>query len=105
MDLEAHRIIDRFYVKRCNKCQQFGHYEKDCTSQICCGYCRSTEHKSNDCIVVTEGDFENYECVNCNRAGKNHKGHSSIWYKCPTYLEKQNQIKKSFPFYNQKNWS
>ena len=38
MDLVAHRVVDRFYIKRCNKCQQFGHYEKDCTNKILKGF-------------------------------------------------------------------
>ena len=39
VDLVAHRVVDRFFVKRCNKCQEFGHYEKDCSKNVCCGYC------------------------------------------------------------------
>ena len=33
MDMVALKVVDRFYIKRCNNCQKFGHYEKDCTSE------------------------------------------------------------------------
>ena len=34
-DLLAYRVVDRFYVKRCQNCQKFGHYEKDCDKEVC----------------------------------------------------------------------
>ena len=102
-DLTAKKVVDRFYIKRCNKCQSFGHYERDCEERVvCCGYCRK-DHKSTDCQEVQAGDFKNYECVNCHKNGKECKGHSSIWHKCPMYLDLQNKLKKSIPFYNTKN--
>ena len=104
MDLVAHRVNDRFYVKRCNKCQKFGHYEKDCKSETCCGYCRSNNHSSNDCNEVQEADHEHYECINCQRAGRDYKGHSSRWNRCPMYLERQQKMKKMIPYYDQKNF-
>ena len=42
VDFVAYRVVDRFYIKRCNKCQKFGHYEKDCQNEVCCGYCCQT---------------------------------------------------------------
>ena len=99
MDLEALKVVDRFYIKRCNKCQQFGHYEKDCTHDAHCGYC-TDNHKSSECNHVEEGDVKNYKCVNCKRAGKDGVGHSAHWHKCPTLLEQQNKAKKSIPYYS-----
>ena len=102
MDLLAYKVVDRFYVKRCNKCQQFGHYEKDCTSDVFCGYCHQT-HLSSECDQVAEGDYDHYDCINCSRAGKKSLGHSSLWHTCPTFIEQQNKVKKSIPYY-QKNY-
>ena len=57
MDLLALKVVDRFYIIRCNKCQKFGHYEQDCSSRKgCCGFC-TQEHKSEDCDQVEEGDL------------------------------------------------
>ena len=100
MDLVAHRVVDRFFIKRCNKCQKFGHYERDCSEEVCCGYCHG-KHNSDRCRV-TVGDFENYKCINCKRNGKDCAGHSAFWYKCPTYLEQQDKLKRIIPYY-QKN--
>ena len=25
--MSSYRVVDRFYIKRCNKCRQYGHYE------------------------------------------------------------------------------
>ena len=102
VDLVAHRVVDRFFVKRCNKCQEFGHYEKDCSKNVCCGYCQGG-HKSTDCDQVDDGDVEHYECVNCKRDGKPHTGHSSLWHKCPSFIEQQKKVRKTIPYYSQKN--
>ena len=101
MDLLALRVVDRFFVKRCNKCQNFGHYEKDCQEDACCGYCKGN-HLSKDCVDVNDGDFGNYKCVNCERGNKDGNGHSTHWHKCPSYLDLQKKLKKSIPYY-QKN--
>ena len=100
-ELSSYRVVDRFYVKRCNRCQKFGHYEKDCNNPVCCGYCCSHDHKSSDCDV-TGDDQESYKCVNCEEKGKDPTGHSSLWYKCPTYLEMHNKLKKAIPYYQKK---
>ena len=102
IDLVALRVVDRFYIKRCNRCQQFGHYEKDCSTDVRCGYC-TNHHRSVDCDQVDVGDFDKYECWNCKDAGKDSVGHSTHWHKCPTLLEQQKKIKKGIPYYNQKN--
>ena len=101
VDLSSYRVVDRFYVKRCNRCQQFGHYEKDCNNPICCGYC-SGEHKSSDCHEVAIDDHTEHKCVNCQKKGNDSEGHSTMWYKCPSYMEMQNKMKKNIPYY-QKN--
>ena len=102
IDLVAHRVIDRYFVKRCNKCQEFGHYEKNCSNNVCFAYCRQN-HKSTDCNQVEDGDVEHYECVNCKRENKPYVGHSSLWHKCPSFVEQQKKVKKSIPYYAQKN--
>ena len=103
MDLVALQVVDRFFVKRCNCCQKFGHYQKDCTEESAsCGYCKGN-HLSKDCNDVQEGDFKHYECVNCERGNKNSNGHSAHWHKCPTYLDLQKKVKNSIPYYSTKN--
>ena len=100
--LVSHRIVDRFFVKRCNKCQGFGHYENECPNETCCGYCQKN-HKSSECDEKEEGDHESYECINCKKANKPHVGHSSLWHKCPCFLEQQKKVKQTIPYYTPKN--
>ena len=100
-DLTAYRVVDRFYVKRCNRCQKFGHYEKDCECDERCGYCAG-EHLTVNCREVAAEDHENHKCINCHEKGKDPHKHSAMWYKCPTYIEMQKKMKQSIPFY-QKN--
>ena len=101
VDLSSYRVVDRFYVKRCNKCQKFGHYEKDCENDPCCAYC-SGPHMSVNCQDVDNGDHDNYKCVNCKDAHKDPNKHSALWHKCPVYMEVQRKLKKTIPYY-QKN--
>ena len=102
LGVTAHRIVDRFFVKRCNKCQEFGHYEKNCDKEISCGYC-TMNHRSSECNEVEPGDYENYQCVNCEKANKPSVGHSSLWHKCPLFLDQQKKVKKAIPYYDSKN--
>ena len=101
--LVALRVSDRFYVKRCNKCQEFGHYHANCTASQCCAFCKSSAHKSSDCSLKGSADKSAYKCVNCHKAGIEENGHSAHWGKCPVFLKLQNKFKLSIPYYQQKN--
>ena len=101
MGFNSHRVFDRFYVKSCAKCHRFGQYHAKCTSKSCCDYCGGEDHASEQCDVHhDEKDQSKYKCVNCEAAGKPHEGHSSHWFKCPTYIEHQDKIKKGIPYYS-----
>ena len=102
MDLSAHQVVDRFYIKRCNKCQKFGHYQNECDNDERCGYCMGA-HPSAECNGVQEGDHVNYKCGNCKDSGKNEKGHSTHWHKCPSYLDQQKKAKNGIPYYSQRS--
>jgi hypothetical protein len=103
-------VFDRFHVKRCNKCQHFGHYEtnnkgiKVCTeTQYTCGYC-SGPHESQQCPL----DPHNYTpcCTNCknhNKFDSEKHSHTAFDRACPAYIAEQDKLKRSINFYNQKN--
>ena len=97
--LVACRVTDRFYIKRCNNCQQFGHYELTCPKKpnMCCGYCRSGAHKSVNCPIKNE-DHSKHSCCNCEALGKDFKGHSALYYNCPAYLAEQDKLKRSIGY-------
>ena len=97
------RVLDRFFIKRCNKCQDFGHYKSDCTSDHeVCGYC-GENHSSEICPLKDTSDLSQLSCHNCKKAGLEHKGHSTFWNKCPVYLSAQKKLKSTIPYYDNLN--
>ena len=102
-DLVSHKVLDRFYIRRCNKCQRYGHYQNTCSNSECCAYCKSAEHKSSECPLKIASQISQYKCVNCEESGKDAMGHSAHWSKCPHYISLQNKLKESMPFYATKN--
>ena len=72
------RVYDRFYIKRCNNCQDFGHYEDKCTKSVKCGYC-GLNHKSNTCHLKDLKDVSKLKCPNCTTNFPNKAcGHSAF---------------------------
>lgn len=76
-------IRDYVYIKRCYRCQAFGHYAKDCSRDVLCGFCGGP-HKYSDCTsdVVS--------CANCCTANVLHNlkydcKHQAINRDCPSY--------------------
>ena len=47
--------------KPCFKCNQPGHFAKDCTNEVTCYKCKKVGHLSKDCPKDKEGQEEYYE--------------------------------------------
>lgn len=54
--------------KPCFKCNQPGHFAKDCTSEITCYNCSKVGHTSKDC-PNNENIDSDITCYNCNQTG------------------------------------
>ena len=91
------RVYDRFYVKRCNKCNKFGHYKDNCTETSSCGICGVEGHESEICNHKT--DTSRFSCINCKRLNLTHTGHNATSRKCPAYLIAQKKVKGNIPYY------
>ena len=105
MGHKVHKIVDRFYVKRCNTCQGFGHYSDDCKKTHVCGYCAEKTHSSADCPLKSEHS-DRHTCSNCkavNHKDKPASGHSTFSIKCPAYLDQQNKLKHSIGYNYESN--
>lgn len=100
LGLTTCRVHDRFYVKRCNKCNCFGHYKSDCTNSTACGYCMKDDHESIDCPLRNSKDTSVFKCSNCHKAGLDHEGHSALWFNCPSYKSAQKRLQSSIPYYD-----
>ena len=93
------KVYDRFYVKRCNQCNCFGHYKSDCPNSVLCGYCMSKDHESHCCPLRSSESSTNFKCSNCQKAGLDHEGHSALWFNCPSYKMAQKRLQSSIPYY------
>ena len=88
LGLATCRIYDQYHIKRCNICQNFGHYAKECPTpdSPICSQC-SEEHLTEQCKSFDE------MCINCLRTKEDDTGHSTTSFKCPSYIKQQNQLK------------
>ena len=79
------KVYDRYHVKRCNNCQHFGHYARECPTpdEHVCGKC-GEDHITNDC------ESDDVRCVNCVQENGDH----AYDYKCPSLKKKQETEKK-----------
>ena len=93
-------VYDRFFVKRCNRCQGFHHFQKDsdgCKKAEVCALCTGN-HDTRGC----QQDVNMYKCVNCEKSGQDDFMHPAYSLDCPSYTAEQAKLKKSINYY-QKN--
>ena len=79
------RVYDQApQVKRCNKCQRFGHWVASCSvnNGVACAKCGSENHESRNCP-----NPDNKKCINCIRAGvvNIHPPHTADSPSCPCF--------------------
>ena len=91
------RVYDRFHIKRCNHCQEYGHFKDSCTNPPCCAYCAG-DHDSQQCGLKEES-HDKHTCVNCKKGGLHSAGHTAFYYKCPSYIAAQERLKSTMPYY------
>ena len=91
-------IYDHFFVRRCNKCQEFGHFESRCKSTVqTCGVCAMTGHSANSCSHKETSS--SHRCFNCvkNKFDHNHLSSSPT---CQSFVNEQTKLMRSISFYN-----
>ena len=98
--LESVRVYDRFYVKRCNRCNLFGHYQEGCDKTLSCGLCGvQSDHETQNCGYNESTTMDQFQCINCVRAGLVGTGHGTSWPKCPAYVIAQRKLRSQIPYY------
>ena len=86
--LKTCKVYDRYNIKRCYKCQEFGHYARECVHETpVCGKC-GEEHNTREC----ESTYN--KCVNCVRSECDDCLHSTSSIECPQLIEQQEKLKK-----------
>lgn len=90
------QVYDNFFIKRCNKCQLFHHFEGTCRKPVCCGICAG-DHHLNSC--PHSEDITKFKCTNCSKAGlaSNHRAYDSS---CHSYKKEQEKLKSRIDYYN-----
>jgi hypothetical protein len=87
LGLTSCKVYDQYHVKRCNKCQLFGHYVKDCPNTECyCAKC-GAEHETDNCTSSTK------KCINCVRSDNENIEHCTFDINCPSMLSQQGILK------------
>ena len=72
------RVLDRFDVRQCFKCQRFGHMATQCrASDPVCMYC-SASHLTKNC--PHKYNTASHRCVNCS-----HSSNTSLLESCDTH--------------------
>ena len=81
LGLASCKVYDQHHVKRCNKCQNFGHFRRECKAiSDICAKCAGN-HSTNDCTSVFK------KCVNCAKKGLTQVTHYAYDSNCPSYRE------------------
>jgi hypothetical protein len=96
--VSVHNIVDRFHVRRCNRCQGLGHYADKCdeSKPVVCGFCAKA-HLSDACPEKNK-DHTHHKCINCSGEELEASGHAAFWTKCPTYVAAQEKMKKTISY-------
>ena len=95
----VHKVVNRFYVRRCNVCQGYGHHQERCPTphSPICGYCSENTHTSRECPIKS-GSTNAFSCHNCKSKNLDHKGHSTFWHNCPSYKEQQKKLERTIDY-------
>ena len=101
VDLQQHRVKDRFHIIQCFHCQAFGHmsgspYCKQKEADPVCFYCAGA-HASKDCKKRKEKKTDSVKCCNCSnsrssRERGNCKTHNSTDYLCPFFIREKERL-------------
>ena len=91
-------VFDRFFIKRCNRCQEFHHFHNDnggCKKDKVCALCTG-KHDTRDCRT----DEDHHKCNNCVKADRDEFSHAAFSHDCPSYIAEQDKLKKTIHYYS-----
>ena len=92
------KVYERQTTKRCNNCQLYGHFTKECpTRQVpICGKC-SESHRTDHC------SSDDRKCVNCLRNNAEELDHPVFYHGCPSLIKYQEEQKQKKDLNLQRN--
>ena len=96
------QVYDQLYIKRCNRCQGFGHYTKTCSNHECCAICATVGHETFNCPLKNDANVESlYKCTNCLKShaeDPSYCNHPAFSQECPSYRIQQEKLKASLSY-------
>ncbi|XP_025016919.1 uncharacterized protein LOC112539004 [Tetranychus urticae] len=81
IDYQRCKVDDFFRLRRCFKCQGFGHGSSKCQRTDKCSHC-GEDHKIQDCQKLSEKPT----CINCKLSKKASHDHKSSDQQCPSRI-------------------
>ena len=83
------KVYERKITKRCNNCQLYGHFAKECpTAPVTnCGKC-AEEHRTDQCSSDVR------KCINCVRNNIAESDHPVFYHKCPALVKYNEEVMK-----------
>ena len=92
------KVYERQVTKRCNNCQLYGHFAKECPTALVaiCGKC-SEEHRTDQC------SSEDRKCINCIRNNAEASDHPVFYHKCPSLLKYNEEVKQKKDLNSKRN--
>ena len=88
-------VYDRFFIKRCYRCQDLHHIQTDCQKAEVCAFC-AENHDTSKC----EKDPNHPKCANCEKSENTNTGHPAFSIDCPCYTAEQAKLKKTIHYYS-----
>ena len=97
IEFSRYKVYDRFFIKRCQKCQEFGHTLKNCSKNSVCKFCASN-HESEKCHHEKKPEF--WKCYLCSSSkNKNFQENCHSHYcaseSCPIINEAMKRVKSN----------
>ena len=85
------KVYERQSAKRCNNCQLYGHFAKNCPTPMepSCAKC-GEKHRTDQCM--SPSGVRN--CVNCVRNNEDETDHPVFFHKCPSLVKYQEDVQR-----------
>ena len=92
MGMYSCKVYERYSVKRCSKCQKFGHWWRECQNEYACAKC-GKGHETKLCPSANDTTVKS--CVNCIRGSKgDSSSHTADSTLCPCYIDQREKVKQ-----------
>ena len=98
-------VYDHFHIKRCDRCQKFGHYKANCREQHVCLHC-AENHATESCNKKGNVNFTP-TCASCKHLSGQYSdinfNHRADYVNCPSFMNARDKLRGNIMYYSSKN--